>query len=747
MSSKEELYKVLVESVPYGTLFFAYGVCVDANKHALELLSCRLDQIVGASLDNITGEESSALVDLKLYLKKATKNRDKEFHWQCPLEDGSCDVAVNIVYVSEEGKELVVMLNPQQAGSQSISHEQSIEEKSLSRPVAPPSDSSKAPLPISEAPTVFPKNYSADSVPSFTETLFTETLNSDVEGSGVESSDLDKRDVEDFESDTVAKDNQDTSAPNTILPEEITPEESNAETVNSKKAELEKTVVNKTVDSKAAPSKAEPQLKDFLSFTNPLPGSELANAIKPGVSPEVAAGVETGLLRELASDTEKIKPWDKADRDHYFDGLTNLPNRQMLSQTISSFLDSHKNQQVCGAVMMLDLDHFKDINDSWGHTVGDQVIKKIGRAVTSLVTGENMLARMSGDEFVLFIPELSDSISQAAWDAQAVAEKVGEIVATPIFQDGHEIILTASIGISLVTDSNVTAEHVLQYADTAMYEAKRKGRNSIAFFDPCITEKAQRQIGMNTRLRKALDNHEFALFVQPQICVQTGEMLGGEVLLRWMSSEKVTNMPSEFIPVLESSGLIVDVGRWVIRTACEYVRTFLDKGIWQDHMRLSINISPRQFRDPQLLEIVQHSMNSYNIDPKFLNFEVTENLVIDDVDEAIQKMEAIKSLGAMFSIDDFGIGYSSMIYLKRLPFDQLKIDREFIRNIHRDPENRGVVEAIMAVSKQYGLKVTAEGVEDREALAILKELGCHSYQGAHFSMPVPCDHFTKLLAA
>lgn len=175
-------------------------------------------------------------------------------------------------------------------------------------------------------------------------------------------------------------------------------------------------------------------------------------------------------------------------------------------------------------------------------------------------------------------------------------------------------------------------------------------------------------------------------------------------------SYSADSVPSlEFIPVLESSGLIVDVGRWVIRTACEYVRTFLDKGIWQDHMRLSINISPRQFRDPQLLEIVQHSMNSYNIGPKFLNFEVTENLVIDDVDEAIEKMEAIKSLGAMFSIDDFGIGYSSMIYLKRLPFDQLKIDREFIRNIHRDPETRGVVEAIMAVSKQYGLKVTAEG--------------------------------------
>ncbi|TNE95451.1 MAG: bifunctional diguanylate cyclase/phosphodiesterase, partial [Gammaproteobacteria bacterium] len=395
----------------------------------------------------------------------------------------------------------------------------------------------------------------------------------------------------------------------------------------------------------------------------------------------------------------------------------------------------------------LDLDHFKDINDSWGHTVGDQVIKKIGHALSTLVGGENMLARMSGDEFVLFIPELSGDVSKAAWDAQAIAEKLGEAVASPVFLDGHEVILTASIGIALLTDATLTADRVLQYADTAMYEAKRKGRNSIAFFDPSITEKAQRQIGMNTRLRKAMDNHEFVLYIQPQISVETGQLLGGEALLRWMNSDKITNMPSEFIPVLESSGLIVDVGRWVIRTSCEYIRNFIDLGIWQDHMRLGINISPRQFRDPQLLDIVQHSMSSYNIDPRFLNFEVTESLVIEDVEEAIKKMEAIKALGSMFSIDDFGIGYSSMIYLKRLPFDQLKIDREFIRNIHRDPESRGIVEAIMAVSKQYGLQVTAEGVENQEALDILRELGCHSYQGAHFSMPVPCERFTKLLAA
>ncbi|WP_461521869.1 putative bifunctional diguanylate cyclase/phosphodiesterase [Porticoccus sp.] len=621
MSSKEELYKVLVESVPYGTLFFAYGVCVDANQNALKLLGCDLKQLIGASLDSITGDESTALVDLKLQLKKALRDRREHISWTYPGDgyDGPIDVAV--VYVSDDGKELVV------------------------------------------------------------------TLNSQLAGGGV---------------------------------------------------------------SSTAPTDSRHQVDISVHTDEVVPADKIERRQrKPSIQRESPSSDEVIVIDDGQIVSERRVSDRRLNKgsDHYFDGLTSLPNRQMLAESLNEFLEEHAGQPVCAAVMMLDLDHFKDINDSWGHTVGDQVIKKIGQALSSLVGGENMLARMSGDEFVLFIPELSGDTSKAAWDAQAIAEKLGEAVASPVFLDGHEVILTASIGIALLTDATLTADRLLQYADTAMYEAKRKGRNSIAFFDPSITEKAQRQIGMNTRLRKAMDNHEFVLYIQPQISVETGQLLGGEALLRWMNSDKINNMPSEFIPVLESSGLIVDVGRWVIRTSCEYIRNFIDMGIWQDHMRLGINISPRQFRDPQLLDIVQHSMSSYNIDPRFLNFEVTESLVIEDVEEAIKKMEAIKALGSMFSIDDFGIGYSSMIYLKRLPFDQLKIDREFIRNIHRDSESRGIVEAIMAVSKQYGLKVTAEGVENQEALDILRELGCHSYQGAHFSMPVPCERFTKLLAA
>ncbi|TNF02027.1 MAG: EAL domain-containing protein [Gammaproteobacteria bacterium] len=616
MSSKEELYKVLVESVPYGTLFFAYGVCVDANQNALNLLGCELKQLIGASLDKINGDESTALVDLKLQLKKAQMGKQKTLSWTCPGRHET-PIYVEVVYVTDDGKEMVVMLKSEQ-----------------------------------------------DKDSPFSGSLGRQGSTSDTAPSGLDSL------ADRWES-----------------------------------------------------------LED--------------SAVTSDDNPELIVDDSGRVLSERRVAERRADDGQK----HYFDGLTSLPNRQMLAESLADFLEIHHGGSVCAAVMMLDLDHFKDINDSWGHSVGDQVIKKIGQALGSLVSGDNMLARMSGDEFVLFIPELSDEPSKAAWNAQAIAEKLGEAVASPIFLDGHEVILTASIGIALLTDADLTADRVLQYADTAMYEAKRKGRNSIAFFDPSITQKAQRQIGLNTRLRKAMDNHEFVLYIQPQISVETGEMLGGEALLRWMNADKVTNMPSEFIPVLESSGLIVDVGRWVIRTSCEYLRNFIDMGIWQDHMRLGINISPRQFRDPQLIDIVQHSMKSYNIDPSYLNFEVTESLVIEDVDDAIKKMEAIKSLGSMFSIDDFGIGYSSMIYLKRLPFDQLKIDREFIRNIHRDTESRGIVEAIMAVSKQYGLKVTAEGVESQEALDILRELGCHSYQGSHFSMPVPCDRFTKLLAA
>lgn len=709
MSSKEELYKLLVDKAPYGTLFFAYGVCIDSNPRALAILGCQEKQLVGASLDEITGNESTALVDLKLQLKKAIRDGKTELNWQCPVEEGSrSPIDLSVIYASEDAKEMIVTLHPQGQVNELTGNGSNEAVVQSSSPQA--AAANKKDL-LAEPAT--PKG--ADDIPSFIQAPayssgLTSELQSSLMGAGQPASSGEVQ-----------------SAPLTA----------NAEAGQ----DLHISAVDTLADDALVDSVLD---ADVSGLVVPSAGLE-AELAAPILTDEVAAGEL--LSDDMQPDKVSAENTSQPGRDYYFDTLTGLPNRQRLLQSIQNYFQLKAGEELCGAALMIDLDNFKDINDSWGHSVGDQVVKKVGRAIAGLVTGDKMLARMSGDEFVLFVPSISENISQAAWDAQDLAERVRDVVASPIFLDGHEVILTASIGIALVTDSSLTAERVLQYADTAMYEAKRKGRNGIAFFDPCITEKAQRQIGMNTRLRKAIDNQEFALYIQPQICVDSGELQGGEALLRWINSDKVTNMPAEFIPVLESSGLIIDVGHWVIRTACEYIRSFIDDGIWKDHMRLGINISPRQFRDPQLLEVVDHSLKSYNINPRFLNFEITENLVIDDVDEAIQKMHTIKGLGSTFSIDDFGIGYSSMIYLKRLPFDQLKIDREFIRNISRDQESRGMVEAIMAVSRQYGLSVMAEGVENKESLDVLRRVGCDAYQGAHYSMPVPVDRFRKMLAA
>lgn len=634
MSSKEELYKMLLESSPYGTLFFAYGVCIDCNPSATEILGCGKRQVLGTSIDEISPEEPISLASLKQCLQTAVAEKRERMLWK--LKDGAREETVELILrpVGGARNELVV--------------------------------------------TLFP------------------ILN----GSSFHDREMDKEGA--------------SSAPGRSLPPGIG---------SGGTGERARVVA---VQKKAKTSQAD--------------------TLVAAIDPEGASIIAKLTGRQTAAPATVASPRYRVDPELYYDNLTRLPNRQLLIETIREYLGGRKPGH-CAAVLMVDVDHFKDINDSWGHTVGDQVIRKVGMALNRLTSESSMVARLTGDEFMIFLPDIAENLADAAANARISAERVKEMISHPIFHDGQEFILTSSVGVALLNGDQISAERALQYADTAMYEAKRKGRNGIAFFDPGIAEKAQRQVGLNTKLRKAVDNQEFVLYVQPQISVKTGQVVGGEALLRWVNSDRITNMPSEFIPLLEASGLIVDVGHWVIRTGCEYIRSFIDDGLWADHMRLGINVSPRQFNDPQLLEVIEHSLKSYEIDPKFLNFEVTESLVIEDVEDAVHKMRRIKDLGSMFSIDDFGIGYSSMIYLKRLPFDQLKIDREFIRHIHSDPESRGVVEAIMAVSRQYGLHVTAEGVEDDRSLNVLQRVGCDNYQGAYFSMPVTVDSFRHMLAA
>ncbi|HBD11893.1 MAG TPA: hypothetical protein DCZ13_07075 [Porticoccaceae bacterium] len=610
MSSKEELYRLLLDASPCGTLYFVYGVCIDCNPCALRILDCDRRAVIGTTLDDTELSDPLALVSLKQTINNALEDNLGEVDWLLAIGDKTEHIYLHVKKVGDAGKELIVTLMPVPASAYLI---------------------------------------------------------------------------------------QDSGGASAIS---------------------ESTVI-------------------------------AADAENPGqnVEPEHQHCADRASVLDKLLGAEQDRPPSELDRELYYDSLTQLPNRQMLIEIIRRRLGDGDRVPACTALMLVDLDHFKDINDSWGHNVGDQVLFKVARALETVADEDIAVARMSGDEFMVFLPDAGSDPQEAATAAAAMAGRIKEIVAKPIFYDGNEFILTASVGIALLTDSETAPERALQYADTAMYEAKRKGRNGIAFFDQSISDKAQRQIGLNTRLRKAVDNQEFALYIQPQVSTEDGSLVGGEALLRWVNADRVTNMPSEFIPLLESSGLIVDVGHWVIRTACEYLRGFIDEGIWKEHMLFGINISPRQFNDAELIEVIEHSLHSYEIDPKYLNFEITENLVIEDVEDVVEKMSAIKALGARFSIDDFGIGYSSMIYLKRLPFDWLKIDREFIRNIHNDAESRGVVEAILAVSRQYGLHVTAEGVENEQSLDILRRAGCDSYQGAHFSMPVPVDQFREFLAA
>ena len=686
---KFELYQSLLEHSPFGTLVFVYGVCVECNPRAQKILACERRALLGSSLQENPLDEPLALISLKQQVNTALEEGIARFEWHPGLGHSEENIALDIRLTGNGASEIIVTLLEQQVSA--------LPEAESSEPsVEAPAET------ISEAPEVDESEVFAPVADTITE-------------------------PEAFELGTVEKD--------AVAFDEVS------------------SVEQEPLAKQEPPAEREPSVELEPSFEQPpvayMQGQALKTVIKKAFAPDEldsrSAVLEKLAGREIYAPHHPLNP--DLDRDIYFDALTQLPNRQLLIESLRDCLADGVGESQLSALLLIDLDQFKDINDSWGHDVGDRVLFKVGRAISTLVDENMLLARIGGDEFVLLVKRVGDNTEQAMADGQSLAEQVQASISRPVSDGENEFTLTASVGIALLEESALSPDRALQYAETAMYEAKRKGRNGIAFYDRGISEKAQHQVGMNTRLRRAVENQEFALYVQPKIAIGDGRVVGGEALLRWINSDRVTNMPAEFIPLLEASGLIVDVGHWVIRTACEYVRSFLDEGLWDDSMQMSINISPRQFNDPELFEVIEHSLRSYEIDPKYLNFEVTENLIIEDIDEVIKKMKQIKALGSKFSIDDFGIGYSSMVHLKRLPFDLLKIDREFIRNIHSDPDSRGVVEAILAVSRQYGLEVTAEGVEDLDSLEVLRTVGCDTYQGAYFSMPVPVEQFRSLLAA
>lgn len=445
--------------------------------------------------------------------------------------------------------------------------------------------------------------------------------------------------------------------------------------------------------------------------------------------------------------TERKNAQAKMEFMAHHDALTGLPNRIQLVERLEHELRRAERHGYYGAVLFIDLDQFKTINDSLGHPVGDKVLQEIALRLTKTVREEDLVARLSGDEFVVVLTVLDQDIETAALRAGEISEKIRAIVSLPALYDSTELRVTCSVGVVVYPDKNNSVHELLRYADTAMYQAKEKGRDSIEFFNEEMADKVSRQLIMEGDLHRALEERQFELHYQPKIDVETGAVVGAEALLRWLHPTKGTISPIDFIPVLETSGMILDVGQWVLEEACKTLVRWDTLGLWRAGMRLSVNISPRQFRRTAFVDDVLATLITYPIPSESLDMEITEGIVIQRVDEAIETMTTLTNHGISFSLDDFGTGYSSISYLKRLPVSVLKIDKGFVRDIIDDRNDRVLVETIITMGRLLDMEVVAEGVEQAEQLEILKQYGCHYYQGYYSSPAVHIDAFEEILRA
>jgi diguanylate cyclase (GGDEF)-like protein/PAS domain S-box-containing protein len=454
-------------------------------------------------------------------------------------------------------------------------------------------------------------------------------------------------------------------------------------------------------------------------------------------------GIVTHYVGAHIDITERKAAEKKIRQLAFHDTLTLLPNRLLLLDRLHLALASSARSGLKGALLFIDLDNFKTINDTLGHAIGDLLLQQVAERLVSCVREGDTVARLGGDEFVVMLEDLSEQTIDAAEQTEAVGEKVLAALSKTYKLGKHMFYSSGSIGVTVFNEDPYSAEELLKQADIAMYQAKRAGRNTLRFFDPQMQESINARATLERELHNALDNQQFQLYYQLQVD-SSNCPLGAEALIRWIHRDHGVVSPAQFIPLAEETGLIIPIGKWVLNAACAQLK------IWacEEQTRnlvLSVNISTRQFCDADFVDQVQATLQYHAINPKLLKLEITEGMLLENIEETIGVMNRLNVIGVMFSLDDFGTGYSSLQYLKRLPLNQLKIDQSFVRDIAIDSSDKAIVSTIIAMAQSLGLNVIAEGVETEDQRQFLLDIGCTQYQGYLFGKPMPIEQFEALL--
>ena len=453
-----------------------------------------------------------------------------------------------------------------------------------------------------------------------------------------------------------------------------------------------------------------------------------------------AKGAVTGMRTARVDITERKRAEEQLVQNAFSDALTRLANRALLLDRLERALKRRiRHPDYLFAVLFLDLDRFKLVNDSLGHTIGDELLRAVARRLEKCLRSQDTVARLGGDEFTMFLEDIRDET-----DATRVAERVHKELRTSFQVDGHEVFTTSSIGIALSSTGYTQPEELLRDADTAMYRAKALGKACYSMFDTAMHERTVALLQLDHDLRRALERKEFRLHYQPIVQLETAELTGFEALLRWERPKGTLVSPAEFIPLAEETRLIIPIGRWVLEEACRQARA------WQTQfgadLPVSVNLSGRQLSQPDLVDQITQILQEFSVDPRSLKLEITESMILENIESVIAMLRQLKALGIQLSMDDFGTGYSSLSYLHRLPIDVLKVDRSFVSGTHSGVEKPEVVRTVLTLAYDLGMDAIAEGVETAEQLAQLRALGCKYGQGYLFSKPLDGEAAGKWIA-